>query len=77
MSITGNSSGEPSHEFGLWRREVSWEGGLSHESQRSPVASPLDDWSRKSNVFVRSATKLLAADLHSDQWQREQHSCRQ
>jgi hypothetical protein len=40
MSITGSSSGEPSHEFGLWRREVSWEGGLSHESQRSPVVSP-------------------------------------
>jgi len=34
MSITGNSSGEPSHEFGLWRREVSWEGGWSHESPR-------------------------------------------
>ncbi len=30
----------PSHEFGLWRREVSWESGLSHESQQSPVASP-------------------------------------
>jgi hypothetical protein len=30
----------PGHEFGLWRREVSWEGGLSHESQQSPVASP-------------------------------------
>ena len=23
----------PSHEFGLWRREVSWERGLPHESQ--------------------------------------------
>jgi hypothetical protein len=40
MSITGSSSGEPSHEFGLWRREASWEGGLSHESQRSPAVSP-------------------------------------
>jgi hypothetical protein len=30
----------PGHEFGLWRREVSWERGLSHESQRSPVVSP-------------------------------------
>jgi len=28
------------HEFGLWRREVSWEDGLSHEPQQSPVASP-------------------------------------
>jgi hypothetical protein len=28
------------HEFGLWHREVSWQGGLSHESQQSPVASP-------------------------------------
>ena len=28
------------HEFGLWRREVSWEGGLSRKSQQSPVASP-------------------------------------
>ena len=26
------------HEFGLWRREVSWEGGLSHKSQQPPVA---------------------------------------
>jgi len=30
----------PSHEFGIWRREVSWEGGLSHEPQLSPGASP-------------------------------------
>ena len=28
------------HEFGLWRREVSWNRGLSHESQQSAVASP-------------------------------------
>ena len=31
------------HEFGLWRCDVSWEGGLSHDSQRSPVASPRAD----------------------------------
>jgi len=31
---------QPSHEFGLWRREVSWNRGLSHESQQSAVASP-------------------------------------
>jgi hypothetical protein len=30
----------PGHEFGLWRREVSWEGSLSHESQPWQVASP-------------------------------------
>ena len=30
----------PGHEFGLWRRAVSWEGGLSRKSQQSPVVSP-------------------------------------
>ena len=30
----------PCHQFGLWRREVSWERGLPHESQPSPVACP-------------------------------------
>jgi len=28
------------HEFGLLRREMSWNRGLSHESQQSAVASP-------------------------------------
>ena len=54
MSITGSSSDvattprarkrkllpHAGHEFGLWRREVSWEGGLSRKSQQSPVVSP-------------------------------------
>jgi hypothetical protein len=31
---------QPGHEFGLLRREVSWERGLSHKSQQSPVVSP-------------------------------------
>ncbi len=31
---------QPGHEFGLWRRAVSWEGGLSHEPQQSSGASP-------------------------------------
>jgi len=31
---------QPGHWFGTWRREVLCEGGLSHESRQSSVASP-------------------------------------
>ena len=36
----GNSSPTRAMSFAHAIREVSWEGGLSHESQRSPVVSP-------------------------------------
>ena len=37
---TGNSSPTRAMSLAHAIREVSWEGGLSHESQRSPVVSP-------------------------------------
>ncbi len=51
----------PGHEFGLWRREGSWERGLSHESQRSPMVSPPAAASRRLPTFQMA--RAVTADL--------------
>ena len=53
------------HEFGLWRREVSWKGGLSHEPQRSPGSSAAGPVSvaLREMWWRKSATERLNANV--------------